>query len=117
MPKKLKMIKKMSSISSASTLELRVAKTGGPVATAAEVGSTGADDRSFTDGQLTPGPATMPLNPANSYAIAWTGAFVKAGTATLTVRVLRSDGTQKEKKPVRVVGKKGDVFFRLVLVP
>lgn len=117
MPKKLKLIKKMAAVTAPSTLEMKVTKTGGPVSTAAEVGSTASDDASFTDSQLTPGPTTMPLNPTNSYAIAWTGAFVKAGTATLNVRVVREDGTVKETKPVRVQGKAKEKFFRLVLVP
>ena len=117
MLKKKGMIRKLSAITSASILELRVTKSGGPVSTAVEVASTGSDDRGFSDRQLTPGPATMPLNPASSYTIGWTGAFMMTGTATLTVRVLHADGALKERQSVRVVGKRGEVFFRLVLMP
>jgi len=56
----LKLIKKMDAITSASTLNLSVSKTS-EVSTSVEVGSTGSDDKSFTDKQLTPGPASMPL--------------------------------------------------------
>jgi hypothetical protein len=111
----LKLIKKMDTITSASTLELSVSKKDGPVATAVEVGSTGNDDESFTDKQLTPGPASMPLDPKNSYNIVWSGAFVKKGSATLRVRVLDANGDRT--KTVTVQGKAKETFFRLVMIP
>jgi hypothetical protein len=89
------------------TLSISVTKQGGPVATSAEVTSTGSDDESFSDSQLTPGPALKPLDPANSYTIVWTGAFAGTGSATLIV----------ENESVTVEGNAGDEFFRIVMVP
>lgn len=113
----LKLIRKMDTITSTSTLVLSVSKKDGPVATTAEVGSTGSDDMRFTDTQLTPGPAQMPLNGNNSYSVVWSGAFVKAGSVTLKVQVLKADGSVHSAKNVTVKGEKGDVFFRLVMIP
>ncbi len=112
----LKLIKKMAAVTSASTLSLSVSKKA-TVATSVEVGSTGSDDKSFTDKQLTPGPAQMPLNPANSYNIVWSGAFVTKGSVTLKVEVLDMNGAVKGKKSVTVQGQAKDKFFRLVMIP
>jgi len=111
MPKST-MFKKMAAIQANSMLQLTVAKTGGPVVTAVEVGSTGSDDQGFSDQQLTPGPAQMALLGTNSYALVWTGAFVTRGSATLSVVV--NGGTPKV---VTVRGEAGDAFFRSVMIP
>jgi hypothetical protein len=116
MPAKLTLTKKMKAVAGASRLEMSVTKTGGPVTTRAEVGSTGSDDQKFQDSQLTPGPAVKPLNPNNTYSILWHGAFVLAGSATLRVRVFDAQGNATNKQ-VTVQGKKGDEFFRVVLIP
>lgn len=113
----LKLIKKMEAVTGGSTLELSVTKKLGPVATSAEVGSSGTDDKSFTDTQLTPGPAVVPLNPENTYSVVWSGAFVKEGSATLRLRVLDIQGSILASKTVLVKGKAKEVFFRAVLVP
>ena len=68
-------IQKLKGITAGGTLSLSVSKSGGPVVTRAFVGSTGTDDRSFEDSQLTPGPARMPLQEDNSYSVVWLGAF------------------------------------------
>ena len=113
---KPKLTKTMAAFTPGATLELKVTKTGGPVATVVEVGSTGSDDERYGDAQLTPGPAIKPLQAGNTYALLWVGAFVKAGKATLRVTVVRPDGTSATRsKPV--AGKKGDVFTRLLLLP
>jgi hypothetical protein len=112
----LKLIKKMAAITGASTLSLSVSKKA-TVATTVEVGSTGTDDKTFTDKQLTPGPAQMPLNAANSYNIVWSGAFVTKGSATLKVQVSNASGAVKGTKSVTVQGEAGDTFFRLVMIP
>lgn len=112
-----KLIKKLDTITSSSTLQLSVTKKDGPVSTAVEVGSTGSDDQSFTDKQLTPGPASKPLDGGNSYSIVWTGAFVKDGSTTLKVQVFEANGDLHGGKTVTVSGKAGDVFFRLVMIP
>jgi|GEM_PF-6199477 len=114
---KLKFIKKLAVFTGGSSLELTVTKQLGPVATSADVASTGTDDAHFSDKKLTPGPAMKPLNPANSYSILWQGAFVKDGSATLTVRVLDATGKVLTTKVVSVAGQAGDVFFRIILVP
>lgn len=75
-----------------ATLELSVTKNGGPVATSTEVGSSGNDDRGFTDQQLTPGPVQMPLLKGNFYTVVWQGAFVKPGSATLHVKATNAGG-------------------------
>jgi hypothetical protein len=74
------------------SLELSVTKNGGPVATSVEVGSSGTDDRTFSDKELTPGPAKMPLISGNTYTVVWQGAFVKPGTAVLHVKGSTSQG-------------------------
>jgi len=112
MAKKGKIFQKMAAINANTTLELTVSKTGGPVVTAVEVGSTGNDDQSFSDNDLTPGPATKQLNGNNSYALVWSGAFVTQGSATLHVDV---GGTNVKTVPVN--GQAGDTFFRSVLIP
>jgi len=114
---KLKLIKKMDTVTGGSTLELSVTKKQGPVATSAEVGSSGGDDDSFTDSQLTPGPAVVQLNAANTYSVVWSGAFVKEGSATLRLKVLDAQGNVLANKTVPVKGKAKEVFFRAVLVP
>lgn len=76
-----------------ATLELSVSKSGGPVATFVEVGSTGTDDEVFNDHQLDPGPVRKPLLEGNTYAVLWRGAFVATGTATLHILVTQADGT------------------------
>ena len=111
----LKLIKKMDAITSASTLNLSVSKTS-EVSTSVEVGSTGSDDKSFTDKQLTPGPASMPLKSENSYNIVWSGAFVKKGSVTLKVQVVDANGAVRTKS-VTVQGEAKDKFFRLVMIP
>ena len=113
----LRFIKKVNVVIGGKSLELTVTKTLGPVDTSAEVGSTGSDDASFKDSQLTPGPAVMPLNTANTYAIVWIVAFVHDGSATLRVRVLDAQGAVLASKNVTVQGKAGQVIFRAVLVP
>jgi hypothetical protein len=109
---KKKIFNKMKAINANTTLDLTVTKAGGPVVTAVEVGSTGNDDQSFSDNQLTPGPARKQLNGNNSYSVVWTGAFVTKGSATLQVDV---GGTNL--KTVTVKGEAGDTFFRIVIIP
>jgi hypothetical protein len=84
------------------TLELSVTKTGGPVATFAEVGSSGTDDQVFTDHELDPGPARQPFLQGNFYTLVWRGAFVAPGTAILHVRATNADGTVIVQKDVTV---------------
>ncbi len=110
-------IKKLDVLTAPAKLELSVSKKGGPVNTRAEVGSSGPDDGKFTDKQLTPGPAVMPLDPKNTYAILWRGAFVKAGTATLHVVVRDPQGGVVQDKRFTVKGKAKDEFVRVVLLP
>jgi hypothetical protein len=117
MASKLKLVKKLDAVTNPSTLALSVAKNGGPVATTAEVASTGPDDQRFSDSQLTPGPAQKALDPSNSYSIVWTGAFVAAGSVTLRVQILDSQGVNHTNKAVTVQGKAGEVFFRVILIP
>jgi hypothetical protein len=112
MAKKGKMFHKTAAIQADTTLTMTVSKTGGPVVTAVEVGSTGSDDESFSDQQLTPGPAQKALDGNNSYSLVWTGAFVTKGSATLQVNV---GGTSLN--PVAVNGEGGDTFFRIVIIP
>lgn len=85
-----------------ATLELSVTKTGGPVATFVEVGSSGSDDQVFNDHQLDPGPAQKPLLQGNFYTVVWRGAFVEPGTATLHVLAKRANGTVFVQKDVKV---------------
>lgn len=108
---------KLTALAGAPRLELTVAKTNGPIATSVEVTSTGTDDKTFFDADLTPGPATMDLNPTNTYALVWAGAFADDGSASLHVRVLDGGGGVTDDETVTVDGKQGDVFFRLVLLP
>ena len=113
----LKSIKKMSLVSESATLAMSVAKEGGPLSTALEVGSTAADDASHTDEQLTPGPATQRLDPNNSYALVWTVAFTRKGTATLTATVTTDSGRIDKVRTKKVEGVAGDVVSRVVLIP
>ena len=109
---------KLKAKTAGGSMSMTVSKTGGPVVTRAVVGSTGTDDATFDDAGLTPGPATMPLLPKNSYSIVWLGAFVADGTAVLDVVVNHADGRPPSNlPPVKVKGKSGDSFFRVVLVP
>jgi hypothetical protein len=108
---------KLNVVAEDSRLELTVSKDRGPVSTSVEVTSTGTDDRTFFDAELTPGPAEMNLDSANTYTLVWAGAFADDGTASLHVRVLDSAGSVKDDETVIVEGKQGDVFFRLVLLP
>ncbi len=107
-------IRRMAVISAASTLEMSVAKTGGPMSTYARVVSTGTDSRSFADSVLTPGPARMPLVGENSYTVVWTIAFVEAGSATLDAEVM---GDQPSSDSVTVQGEAGDILKRFVVIP
>ena len=109
-------IHKLNVVTDGGTLELAVTKSGGPVVTRAVVGSTGDDDRDFSDSELTQGTASMPLQPANTYSIVWTGAFVGAGRAVRRVRATTPQGGQFQTE-VTVDGNAGDSFFRVVLVP
>jgi hypothetical protein len=81
-----------------------------------EVTSTGTDDKTFFDAELTPGPAVMDLDPANTSTLVWAGAFADDGSTSLHVRVL-DGGSVIDDETVDVDGKQGDVFFRLVLLP
>jgi hypothetical protein len=92
----------MAPAAAVATLELRVTKAGGPVATFVEVGSSGSDDRVFNDHQLDPGPAQMPLLQGNFYTVVWRGAFVAPGTATLHVLATRPNGTVLVQRDVTV---------------
>ena len=112
---KPKLTTTMAAFAPGATLELKVTKTGGPVATVVEVGSTGNDDERFVDGQLTPGPATKALQAGNTYGLLWTGAFVKAGKVTLRVTVVQEGGSATTSRTV--TGKKVEVFTRLLLLP
>ena len=85
-----------------ATLQLRVTKNGGPVATFVEVGSSGSDDQVFNDSQLDPGPAQKPLLQGNFYTVVWRGAFVAPGNATLHLRMTRADGTVLVQEDVPV---------------
>jgi hypothetical protein len=100
----------------APTLELTVTKDGGPVSTSVEVTSTSTDDQTFFDADLTPGPASMELDAANTYTLVWSGAFADDGSVSLHVRVA-DGGNITDDETVTVEGKQGDVFFRLVLLP
>lgn len=116
MAMKLKSVKKLT-LADKNQLEVSVSKTGGPVITMVEVASTGPDDSRFKDAELTPGPAIRTLDPDEVYVLVWTGSFVKAGTATLKARVTAADGSVKSVTPLKVEGKKGDTFMRVVLLP
>lgn len=111
------LISKIKAETAGGTMSLTVTKTGGVVVTRAAVGSTGTDDRIFEDKQLTPGPATMPLKKDNSYSIVWFGAFVSDAAADLAVLVKHADDRPDSKVAVKVKGKAGDTFFRVVIVP
>jgi hypothetical protein len=99
-----------------ATLELSVTKTGGPVATFVEVGSSGSDDQVFTDHQLDPGPAQMPLLRGNFYTVVWRGAFVAPGTATLHVLATRANGTVLVQKDVPVSHPPNNSPFTIVVL-
>lgn len=83
-----------------ATVELSVTKSGGPVATSIEVGSSGSDDQRFTDQQLNAGPVSMALLKGNIYTIVWQGAFVHPGSATLAVVATDTTGNVFVKKKV-----------------
>lgn len=85
-----------------ATLQLSVTKTGGPVGTFVEVGSSGADSHVFDDRDLDPGPARMPMLDGNSYTVVWRGAFVSTGTATLHVLATPADGSAPLQRDVPV---------------
>jgi hypothetical protein len=85
-----------------ATLQLSVTKTGGPVATFAEVGSSGTDGQVFDDHDLDPGPAQKPLLQGNFYTVVWRGAFVAPGTATLHVLATQANGAVIVQKDVPV---------------
>ncbi len=108
---------KLNALAGVPRLEVTVSKTGGPVSTSVEVTSTGPDDRTFFDADLTPGPAVMDLDSANTYTLVWSGAFADEGSVDLHVRVLDAGGDVTEDETFTVEGKQGDVFFRLVLLP
>jgi hypothetical protein len=108
---------KLTALTGAPRLELTVSKTGGPISTSVEVTSTGTDDRTFFDADLTPGPAVMDLDSSNTYTVVWSGAFADDGSTDLHVRVLDAGGGVTEDETFTVDGKQGDVFFRLVLLP
>jgi len=108
---------KLNALAGAPRLELTVSKTGGPVSTAVEVTSTGPDDKTFSDAELTPGPAVTDLDSSNTYTLVWSGAFADDGSASLHVRVLDAGGGVTDDETVTVDGQQGDVFFRLVLLP
>jgi len=111
-----KLTKKMAAHPNAETLELTVSKTGGPVATAAEVTVAGGGTKSFSDQQLTPGPASMPIDSTRAYNIVWSGAFVKKGSATLKVRLLDAGGSVLKTKSTPVSGEAKEKFFRLIVL-
>ncbi|HEX2551722.1 MAG TPA: hypothetical protein VHK64_09025 [Nocardioidaceae bacterium] len=98
------------------TLELSVTKTGGPVATFAEVGSSGIDDQVFNDHELDPGPARKPLLQGNFYTVVWRGAFVAPGTAILHVRATRANGTVIVQKDVPVTHPPTNSPFTIVVL-
>ena len=58
----------------------------------------------------------MPLLPANSYSVVWVGGFVDDGAATLDA-VVNHAGGGSDTRQVKVTGKAGDTFFRVVMVP
>jgi hypothetical protein len=111
-------IHKLKTKTAGGTLSLEVVKSKATaVVTSAHVGSTGTDDKSFDDKQLTSGTASMPLNANNSYSVVWMGAFLANGSAELQVVVKHADGRPPSKKQIKVNGKLGDKFWRLVIVP
>lgn len=113
----LKSIKKMQLVTEAAVLEVTVVKEGGPLGSRVEVGSTGTDDSTFLDSQLTPGPVAKQLNPAHSYALLWTAAFVRKGAATLTAKITTASGTVQKIKTKKINGVAGDIVSRVVLIP
>ena len=112
-----KLIKKTSALTGEARLEVAVEKDGGPLATTLEIGSTGSDDGSVSDGRLTPGPASIPLRASCSYALVWAGAFARKGSATLTVKVIDASGQVEKIKMKKVLGVAGDTFARVLLIP
>jgi len=113
----LKLIHKMKLVTEAATLEVTVAKEGGPLNSAVEVASTGSDDASFKDAALTPGPATKALDSKNSYGLLWTIAFARKGAATLTAKVTTASGQTQSVKTRKVSGAAGDVVSRMIFIP
>ncbi len=113
----LKSIEKMKALLEAAGLEISVTKEGGPIVSAVEVGSTGDDDARFRDARLTPGPASMPLEPGNTYALVWTVAFVRRGTAILTAKVTTASGKVHKVKTKKVEGAAGETVMRVILIP
>lgn len=99
-----------------ATLRLSVTKTGGPVATFVEVGSSGSDDQVFSDHQLDPGPVQKPLLQGNFYTVVWRGAFVAPGTATLHLRMTRADGTVLVQEDVPVAHPPTNSPFTIVVL-
>jgi hypothetical protein len=115
----LKLIQKTKSLKSLkakATLEANVTKTGGPLNSRLEVASK-KHGVSFSDSQLTPGPATTTLDPAHSYTLVWLVAFASQGTATLRVRIVRANGNVVGTVIKKVTGKAGDEVARVILIP
>ncbi len=99
-----------------ATLDLSVTKSGGPVATSIEVGSSGSDDQRFTDQQLKSGPVAATLLKGNTYTVVWQGAFVHPGSATLAVLATDSKGNVFLNKKVAVKNPPdGPTFTRVVI--
>jgi hypothetical protein len=99
-----------------ATLELSVTKSGGPVATSIEVGSSGDDDQRFSDAQLTPGPVVMSLLLGNTYVVVWQGAFVAPGRATLKVKATDAKGNVFLSKSVVANRPPLDKTFTIVVL-
>ncbi|MEP7012933.1 MAG: hypothetical protein ABJC13_21635 [Acidobacteriota bacterium] len=99
-----------------ATVEFSVTKTGGPVATSIEVGSSGSDDQRFTDQQLKAGTVKATLLKGNTYTVVWQGAFVHPGSATLAVVATDSKGKVFLNKKVAVKNPPdGPTFTRVVI--
>jgi hypothetical protein len=112
-------IKKVAMAAPASkrSIETSVTKTDPLIKTTLIVASSGPDDSRFKDTELTPGPASRPLVPTNSYVLDWVVAFGATGTARLKVRILFADGTSQDQT-LSVQGTLGDPpVQRVVLIP
>jgi hypothetical protein len=107
----------MELVTEQATLSVVVTKKDGPLTSVVEVASTGPDDVRFKESELTPGPATHRLDPANSYGLLWTVAFARKGTATLVATVTTASGAMQTVKTKRVEGVAGDVIVRMIFVP
>jgi hypothetical protein len=112
-------IKKVALAAPASkaSIDVSVTKSDPLIQTTLIVASSGPDDSRFKDTDLTPGPASRPLVPTNSYVLGWVVAWGATGTARLKVRINFNNGTFKDQI-LNVQGNLGDQpTQRVVLIP